>query len=73
MRQLIVRNQGRGEYPEWPADYIYYYYYPTNGGFIVYQEMFSKSGDKKLQKMFLPKEMVEDLISLSANESLLSE
>lgn len=73
MRQLMIGKNTVDDKPEWPFDFIYYNYYPTDGGFIVYQEMYGENKEKKLQKMFIPREMVEDLISLTAGERLLED
>jgi len=56
---------------EWPFDYIYYSWYRTNNGFIVYQEMYDEGKNKQLNKMYMPDIIIEDFIALIAGEKLI--
>lgn len=75
MSQLMVAKNTKpdGNSREWPYDYIYYNYYRTDGGYIVYQELYNANKEKQLNRMFIPDVMAEDFITLSAGEKLLED
>ena len=59
---------------EWPYDYIYYNYYRTDNGFIVYQEMYNATTLGGLvTRLTIPDAMAEDFIALIAGEKLLED
>jgi len=72
MSQLMIPKNTKPDQNirEWPFDYIYYSWYGTDGGFIVYQEMYDESKNKQLNRMFIPEAMIEDFIVLMAGEKL---
>lgn len=56
---------------EYPFDYIYYNWHRTEGGFVVYQEMYNNNKEKQLNRMFIPDAMADDFSSLIAGDLLL--
>ena len=71
MGQLIVAKNIKSEnIRQWPFDYITYQYFRTDGGFIVYQEMYDEGKNKQLNKMFIPEIMVDDFSVFIAGELL---
>jgi hypothetical protein len=75
MGQLMVAKNSKLDSVtrEFPYDYIYYNFYKTDNGFIVYQEMYTATKEKQLNKMFIPKEMIDYFISNLASEELLKD
>ncbi len=75
MNQLMIANNVKPDKNtlEFPYDYIYYNYFRTDGGFIIYHELYTEAKEKKLNKFFVPDTMIEDLISQIAAEKLIED
>lgn len=68
MYHLIIHKQL--ENPSWPHDYIYYHYYKSEDGFIIFQEMYDNNKNKKLEKIYIPNSLIESLIPEIAENHL---
>ena len=75
MSQLMIAKNTKPDKSsqEFPYDFIYYNYYRTDGGYIVYQELYNANKEKQLNRMFIPDAMAEDFIALLAGEKLLED
>ena len=75
MGQVIVAKDTKPDNNtnEWPFDFIYYNYFRTDNGFIVYQEMYSENHEKKLNKIMIPDAMIDDFATFIAEEQLLND
>jgi hypothetical protein len=75
MTQLMIAKNTKPDLTsqEWPYDYIYYNYYRTDDGYVVYQELYNANKEKQLNRMFIPDAMAEDFIALLAGEKLLED
>lgn len=72
--QLIIsKNNKPKDEIIWPYDYIYYHYYQSESGFVVFVEQYTENKEKKLEKFIIPNELAESFIPLLAQEELLNE
>lgn len=74
MSQLVIKrnpkqHDGSIKYPD---DLIFYNYFKSDDGFIVYRELMV-NGERKTERIFLPDTLVENMIPMLAKGNLLSE